>query len=125
MLVRILQGKAAVQRQVQLVVALRGAAKDKRASSLAGAGSSMGAGAAGGLAPSGSLLTAGGGGGGAGQAGDPEARLQSLVHELAAVLKDVSRPEEGEWSGGAREHTATRGTQRLHRKTAALLRRST
>ncbi|KAL4420139.1 hypothetical protein ABPG77_010355 [Micractinium sp. CCAP 211/92] len=95
MLVRILQGKAAVQRQVQLVVALRGAAKDKRASSLAGAGSSMGAGAAGGPAPSGSLLTAGGGGGGAGQAGDPEARLQSLVHELAAVLKDVSRPEEG------------------------------
>ncbi len=108
MLVRILQGKAAVQRQVQLVVALRGAAKDKRASSLAGAGSSMGPGAAGGPAPSGSLLTAGGSGG-AGQAGDPEARLQSLVHELAAVLKDVSRPEEGE-GGGARPCTVTRGT---------------
>ncbi|KAL4458690.1 hypothetical protein ABPG75_013555 [Micractinium tetrahymenae] len=93
MLVRILQGKAAMQRQVQLLVALRGAAKDKRASSLAGAGSSMGAGAAGAPAPSGSLLTAGGGA--AGQGADPEARLQGLVHDLAAVLKDVSRPEEG------------------------------
>ena len=97
MLVRILQGKAAMQRQVQLLVALRGAAKDKRASSLAGAGSSMGAGPAGGPAPSGALLTAGGGGGAA-QVADPEARLQSLVHELATVLKDVSRPEDGERS---------------------------
>lgn len=100
MLVRILQGKAAMQRQVQLLVALRCAAKDKRASSLAGAGSSMGGGTAGGPAPSSSLLT--GGGGGAGQAADPEARLQSLVHELAAVLKDVSRPEDGEGRGGDR-----------------------
>ena len=59
MLGKILAGKAAMQRRVQMLVALRAAAKEHRASSLAGAGSSMG-----GAAPSGSVLALSSGGAG-------------------------------------------------------------
>jgi sister-chromatid-cohesion protein PDS5 len=89
-LAKILQGKAAIQSRVQELLTLRTAAKEARTSSLAGAGSSMGGGGAA-AAASGSLAGAASGR----PRGDPEKRLQERMHELAGVLRDVAKPEEG------------------------------
>lgn len=93
MLLKILQGKASMQARVQELLQLRAAAKEHRAAGAAGAASSAGAGAASGSLPGGSLLSSGGAAG-----GDVERRLQERLASLAAVLRDVSKPEEGECS---------------------------
>lgn len=97
MLLKIIQGKASVQARVQELLQLRAAAKEQRAAGAGGATSSAGAGAASGSLPGGSLLSTGGGLAGV----DAERRLQERLHSLAAVLRDVSKPEEGERSGWA------------------------
>lgn len=88
MLAQVLNGKVAIQAQVQHFLALRAAAKEQRASSLMGAAGSMGGGAALGS-------TRGGGGAGGLRMANPEAQLQSCMAELVGALWGASKPEEG------------------------------
>lgn len=96
MLQKILQGKASMQQRVSELIALRAEAKEACTASRAGAASSAGGGSAGGSALGGSLLSGGAAGGQRRGGADPERLLQERLHALAGVLRDVSKPEEGE-----------------------------
>jgi hypothetical protein len=106
MLTNMLLGKLSMQLKVQRLLALRAAAKEQRTSSLTAAASSAGGGSSAVAATS--VSTRGGGGDdGVGRrlVSNPAAHLQSCIRELASVLKEATKPEEGAqcWLGGGQK----------------------
>lgn len=107
MLTNMLLGKLSMQLKVQRLLALRAAAKEQRTSSLTAAASSAGGGSSGVAATS---VSTRGGGDGVGHrlVSNPAAHLQSCTRELASVLKEAIKPEEGAqcWLGGGQNSPA-------------------
>ncbi|KAL4859210.1 Sister chromatid cohesion protein PDS5 B-B [Chlorella vulgaris] len=94
MLTNMLLGKLSMQLKVQRLLALRAAAKEQRTSSLTAAASSAGGGSS---AVAATSVSTRGGGDGVGHrlVSNPAAHLQSCIRELASVLKEAIKPEEG------------------------------